>query len=493
MPRKAFTGLESLDTKKVSPLATGESLVYYIRTLVRDGDVTKSSTERANAIEVPNASEKFTYEALVKAREGRKIKSNPLRILDDALRDIHRNRIALTVDEMVTNPTYEVMQRIVEGAFRPEFEGNNRNFTDLFEKYPLIFAALIDASRSDPFKVKKMVAAVEVKENLVSVDPSIRYFLYGKILRFGTDMQKEEMKKSILKEIHKGGVATIARLITYPHSHDLIDAAEELYAPIFEQKYGISLHSVRDNWIDDEVEHNLYQIQTVEKACPGGVKILREQFGIKEFMRYPFEALIDQAKQVEVDRPYGILIYPRKDDNGAFNSPEPGFNNMLYKFFSRIEKKYGLRIFEVESNRDIARAFLKLNRKYGAKNKIAFGIIGGHGDENTIEWGYGENDHLLTEHLSGEGIKRIRDFFVPNPILVLKSCSTGKGEESIGSVLSEKLQATVIAPDDDTALTDLSASFDENDSPRITARYSNAKGITYKDGKKVSEIEPYKS
>ena len=233
---------------------------------------------------------------------------------------------------------------------------------------------------------------------------------------------------------------------------------------------------------------NLKVIGEVEKAEPGTCKFLYDGFGITDFGRYPAELLLKQKKEFEnLENPYGVIIFPRNDWNGAFYSD----NNALGDFLKELDGKFCLRVFECESKMDIARALVTSNQRYNPDNgkghKISLLILGGHGTENSIQFGGKDERHsLTTDDLFGHGIQKTGQFFEENPTIILSSCSTG-AEGGIGQELSKKFGAKVIAPKVPTGLEAIHGSKRRGqDKFRFNAVYSKGANIKslYKMGKK---------
>ena len=143
-------------------------------------------------------------------------------------------------------------------------------------------------------------------------------------------------------------------------------------------------------------------------------------------------------------KPYGIIINPVNDWNGAFSTRYSTWLDL----HQQLERAgYALRVAECGSKIEIARRLIGFDRRYSEKHKISFAFIGGHGTESTIKFGGGKSINILhIEDLAGRGVKRSSKFFEDYPTIVLISCSTG-ADKGIGEKLSETLGARVVAPD----------------------------------------------
>lgn len=215
---------------------------------------------------------------------------------------------------------------------------------------------------------------------------------------------------------------------------------------------------------------------------------LYKEFGIMDFGRYPASLLLQQYKDKDdLSRPYGVIMYPRNDWNGAFYQNQ----NVFKKLFQETQGELNLRITECESKIDIARALIKLDKKYNTEDKeghkISLLILGGHGEKNIIQFGGNDAKHRLTiEDLAGKGVQRTSQFFEENPTIILASCSTG-AEKGIGQGLSRMLGAKVVAPKVPTRLESLHASKKPGVKFRFNARFAEKEELksVFFQGQKV--------
>lgn len=243
-------------------------------------------------------------------------------------------------------------------------------------------------------------------------------------------------------------------------------------------KIGMPVGQITDAWRRSDssygkaIDRNINRLKILEQARPGIAKTLFEQFGIMDFGRYPAALLLDQFDHREEDVPYGVIIYPRDDYSGAFYHDEDIFGDLKRS----LEGKYHLRVIEADGKYSLARRLISLNNRYGDKNKISFGIIGGHGTKDSIAFGSkreGTPDksrgHLLPDDLLHPGAQRSKEFFEKGCTLVLVSCSTGENE-GIGQKLSEVFGCEVIAPDKPTGISSIRAKV-ENHHLKLEANY----------------------
>lgn len=247
---------------------------------------------------------------------------------------------------------------------------------------------------------------------------------------------------------------------------------------------------------------NLRSAIDLETERPGVAKTLNEKFGIANFARYDKQMLLRQAEKIDADVPYGIVVYPESDHNGAFYQDLTTLAEMALKL-----RMGGLetRVIEAGSQRELARQLVSLHKKYSpAGNKIAFAIVGGHGARSSVSLGskgeYSsppplseEEENYLAEVekwkkrnltkdrgrfttgdiINGPGIRKAAEkFFDPDAPVVLVSCRTGE-EGGIAETASGKLGFEMTAPDKPTSLKRIDVSFNESGKLKLDVEYDD--------------------
>lgn len=222
----------------------------------------------------------------------------------------------------------------------------------------------------------------------------------------------------------------------------------------------------------------------IESRQPAISAFLNREFGIFDFGRYPTSLLVQQFREYNNSQlPYGVILYPRHDHNGAFY----GDLFVLMQLQEQLAGKYLIRVVEAEDKIDIARWFRKLDKKYGEHQKISFLIIGGHGEKDSIQFGSGkrERDRLSIQNLTDPRMLGVEKYFVEHPTLILYSCSTGS-EGGIAQKLSETLGITVIAPNRPTSPRSIKTE-DVNGRLRFTVEYHEPQSTrSFTSGQKAS-------
>lgn len=251
-------------------------------------------------------------------------------------------------------------------------------------------------------------------------------------------------------------------------------------------QFGVEFGEIADVWtfgvVERDIAFNLRIMRKIESELEGGVRKLIDTYGIKEFQRYPVEVLVTQLKEEEVQQPYGIVMFPRSDHNGAFDLDSESIQHL----YDSTKGKHALKIFEVGRMWEVARHLTKLDEVYGSENKISFAVFGGHGNTDGIHLGrFGKSSAFYINDAEKASVGRAKKFFVDSPEIVMVSCSTG-APNGIGQAISKSLEARVVAPSKKGALSDLVAIYDENGKVSIEVKFS-VEHNRYAAGLPVSE------
>lgn len=218
------------------------------------------------------------------------------------------------------------------------------------------------------------------------------------------------------------------------------------------------------------IRRNLARMTSLEKQAPGSTKKLNEDFGIHDFARYPIEVLLAQYRQdTYKGLPYGAVIFPRTDWNGAFYN-----ENLLKDLYLQMGGRSLLRIAECSSKFEVGKQLAQMRKRYG---KASFLILGGHGDTRSItfdEKGDGGNLHLMdiVGEFRGKFAKRADRYLQDDASVVLMSCSTGS-DYGIAMNASDALpNLTISAPNVPTAVTKIEFAMDKKGRINLSPIYS---------------------
>lgn len=415
------------------------------------------------------------------------------------LEQISEKRIKNSVVNLIESNLSVIDQNLMTSQFTYEYFDTFFKFTE--SQNPTLGTLAIDF-------LTKHISLLEqkVNEQLEGKNhQSYRNFIFKVIEKGNPDQSREasdEIKKTLDQSVNNPEVRTqsiteiIASLVCNKDENlrllgeEIIRNKLKEYGLDYDEFKPIWDRSTPDNY--EAVNNNFSRIIELERSAPGSSLTLFQEFGIAAFGRYPLNLLLRQYEQRNNnDIPYGIAIYPRDDKlpDGSKVGVFYEARNPLSKFSDQLKGLgIGIRIIECESKIDIARYFIRFDRKYGNTHKIDFAIIAGHGTESSIMFGGYDQDHsLYVEDINppseNHTIRKTAKFFSPNPTIILSSCSTGKSDAGIAQQLSEALNAEVIAPDSNAKLQMISVSedngtpgknrFDAGYYPATTKRFQN--------------------
>jgi len=165
-------------------------------------------------------------------------------------------------------------------------------------------------------------------------------------------------------------------------------------------------------------------------------KRLHDEFGISYFMRYTGNTLREILRNASYGNPgrQVLLAVMNKNDwnDGFYFEPE----------LEKMSGHYRLFVIEVMTEREFYRKAREISDRYG---KIGAMIIGGHGDEDSINLGdYSERE--MIDFSDEAELRRLKDIFSDGPTIVLEACSTGRHRAAIGGMLSRVFEAHLFAP-----------------------------------------------
>ena len=227
----------------------------------------------------------------------------------------------------------------------------------------------------------------------------------------------------------------------------------------------------------------------LEKQSPGAVKILSEEYGIRNFYRFPLEVLLAQVSQEKEQIPYGLIIFPTDDNKLAFDELQP----VLANLHKQLKGHHAIKIVESGSEIDLGKKFITLKNKYGEKNKISFVFLAGHGVEEGSGVILGNYDSKIPkevnsskrnviwkEKVESPSFKKINQKYLDEDAeIVFLSCGTGVREgiaDKFSSSFLRKTTAPVIA----VILHNLNikVSYDEEGKPHFKTIFQNEEALS---------------
>ena len=290
----------------------------------------------------------------------------------------------------------------------------------------------------------------------------------------------------------------------------------------------------------ESYKQNIDAVMRLEKMRPGAAKELYEKFGIANFNRYREEMLIHQLDVENDNLPYGVVVFPEADWNGAFFQDKSMLEDARKQL---LDGGYEMRVIETGSQLGMARKMNKFHQKYEpAGHKMSFIFLAGHGSQSSVQLGVNENvlpeidtgpppiesqfkskmeydeafgkwrsnledtiegrkksssdprQTIMAEDLKdggGSGIRRASEkWFDENVPVVFVSCSTGV-ENGIADVTARELGFTTTGPDRPTNVKKVDVKFDQQGKPifnveyRELEKYGKAETMKYSSSKKA--------
>src|SRR5258708_7356774 len=328
----------------------------------------------------------------------------------------------------------------------------------------------------------------EIYEALEKIDYGTFHGIIRQIYEASEKDNREIIEKKIRTLINVNsyqGSHLLQEMILDGHSPDSSSKAKEILSEIL-VKLELDPEKCLNSWLQSTRERrltiarNLSELFKLEEESPTAAAYLAKEFGVLDFARYPRELLKDQFDQRnDKSKPYGIVIFPRADHNGAFYHDTHVFGNVV----KQLGDRYYLRVAEAETKIDVVRRLSTFKKNYVP---ATFAFIGGHGEPDLIQFGSlgGEGRYgLRSEDLIGRGSERSRQFFVDNPTIILVSCSTVTKKGS-AQKLSERLAATIISPETPTSMSKVDISF-SNNRPVFKVSYHDISEKQYEKGIKI--------
>jgi hypothetical protein len=171
------------------------------------------------------------------------------------------------------------------------------------------------------------------------------------------------------------------------------------------------------------------------------VELLNKKFNVDYFLRYSKDLLINFLLTVTKSdeninkRKLAVVIFNKGDFNGSFYRSGKSLDPLV--------NYYRVLIYEVSNENEF---YEKLKEAYEEYGKISALIIGGHGSLKSISLSLNENEEEKIDVSDVYELERLKGFFDKRAVAVLLSCETGGRDNSIASLLAEKLHLSVYAP-----------------------------------------------
>lgn len=212
------------------------------------------------------------------------------------------------------------------------------------------------------------------------------------------------------------------------------------------------------------------------------IELINSKFNVDFFLRYEKDLLLYQLEAATSslleNKLLAIAVLQKEDYNGV-----------LYKFSKNLRKlvnKYKILFYEVSNEEEFYKTLKNVYEEFGKINVL---IIAGHGDERGTAFSYKESEKETLDISDEKEIEKLKGFFDEKSSIIMFSCSTGKGNENIASLLSRTLEVTVFAPSENISNVDFI--FDERGEIKwVKFDGKIVKGINNKKQNHIEEEKP---
>lgn len=405
---------------------------------------------------------------------------------------LERGEVWKRVSKMIHNKRDLIHQHLEKGG------------DDAVRLFPLLsIAASADDQDTQAWAVAEVKARLPQILDLLETNPSSVREVVQYIPEFASYEQLERVRTYFLQRIEAGDFSCFVGLLMNPKNEKAKQFASVLCGNWFsslgllESSGPISLFRIWNWWLSTgtaqerfhwegtqvvSIQKNLETMHALEKRLPGSVRRLHEEYGIRSFGRYPIDVLIRQLEEHDSgEQPYGIILFPRDDHNGAFYHNQ----EMVQPLLGELNGKYQLKVVECKDKLEMGRRLVYLHQRFG---RASFALLGGHGEKDKIIFGDNRTREttLHREDFEYSSVRGVKKFFVDHPTIILNSCSTGQ-EGGVGQELSTAFDAQVIAPNVQTAIKSISVSFDTTNRPVFQVQFGRyGVGTSYVAGVKAT-------
>jgi hypothetical protein len=219
---------------------------------------------------------------------------------------------------------------------------------------------------------------------------------------------------------------------------------------------------------------NLTALVLLEGRWPGITKGLLDEFGVRNFGRYPIDVLIRMYKEREKGGPYMVAFYPKDDYSGILMDGN-GWMRDLYEDLSLIG--WPLRIYEVDTPAAVVGRYRALYEKNGQRPCVGIALYCGHGSEEGITF----DRRRFGLFFNGRSLEEMKRYFIFDskkglPVIVLNSCYAGKRGRGVGWRIHQAAGVRVISFEGRSKLCGLSVREDDNSKIKVETFWGKDEG-----------------
>lgn len=299
--------------------------------------------------------------------------------------------------EVYTIPAYQVAHTFMKGQDpRLSYVGQRLLATN-FERF-LTSPHISDAQFKDVLTATIAVGDVEQIKQLVQLSTT-------------TD---SALLKRFPKEIDS--ILNIGLLgdNSYKRREKLVGILDEITGGLGSKMVNAWEESSPDGLMNNE---NFGFVCSLEKARPGIVKFLAQEYGILTFSRYPIDLLIEQFDtREEKGVPYGVMVVAKHDENGIIYDQRDEFRHAYEQAKASGTR---LKIYEAEKADDIIDDVEKAFARHG---QLSYMFVLAHGGDNMFALSLAD-DGVTSESL--RKLASMRHAFTDTAMIAFLSCTLG--------------------------------------------------------------------
>ncbi len=187
----------------------------------------------------------------------------------------------------------------------------------------------------------------------------------------------------------------------------------------------------------------------LEIIQPGSVKKLNENFGIKNFQRYPKEILLNQLAVIDQNKEVGLLLFAAGDGIGSFDNQQ----ELWTKVFRNKKEDLNFRIVECSSSDAMEQQLARVQQDF--QKKVSLTVLSAHSEASGFYLGEdpAEGSFVKQEDI-GTLAPRMKELLSNDSQLIANACSSGAMDGWVKD-FSKEARIKAVGPDRPAAIEDV--------------------------------------
>lgn len=280
---------------------------------------------------------------------------------------------------------------------------------------------------------------------------------------------------SMLGELHMHSRPDYLATLTEDQKRRFTES-DQLLEPILRQclsRYTTEGDAVLQAWIDSAgvPVDVLASMRRIERAQPGAITTLMQNFGVANYHRYPESVLLKQVERQPKPKPnYGIIMGARADHNSALVGTKQAIEHLA----NQVADDCDLVVVEFGTMSELNERLKVVGAQQPpTRQQAKFGLIMAHGNKDTIVGGRVRDggDAYVTVADVGTILRQARQqYFTPDATWIISACETGQ-PGGIGEVIADDLDIATIAPPFQAGVEEITVSRSESGAYDFRVRY----------------------